>query len=94
MIFNTVVIWLNTIETFFMEEESKFAIPELFVTGMTMELSYFVLKLVFKKRKADQSLTAYQILQTSYKNLAIFTYFLLKLLRVDKSVSSILWYCI
>jgi hypothetical protein len=59
MAFNTVVIWLDTIETFFMAEDSTFTIPELFVTGMALELSYFVLKLVFKKRKADQSITAY-----------------------------------
>lgn len=45
MCFNTIMIWMNTVETFFTDRSSLFSHPSLYVLGMVLEATSAALKI-------------------------------------------------
>ena len=52
---------------------------------------YAILKLGFRQRKCEETVTVMEVLSQSYKNMAIFSYFLIKLIGIDQTVSLSWW---
>lgn len=91
MCFNTIMIWMNTVETFFMDRSSLFSHPSFFALGMVLEAASAALKIGLSERRLEEKVALVEIFSKSYKNMVVFAYFLLKLANVDKTIPIFCW---
>ena len=86
MCVNSSLIWMSTVETFFMDQYTGFVDPALYAIAMVLELAYMIVKVALKKRRAEEKVTLWRGVKESYKNLLLFCYFLVKVTTFDRSM--------
>lgn len=69
-----------------MDQSSSFDHPSLFVLGMVLEVAYAILKIGLSERRPEDRVTLILIASNTYKNVLVFTYFLFKLIEVEKLI--------